>query len=486
MRKFVCLVLGSAVAVSALGLAACHKPSPSRCRYTIEAEYTAATRTLAAQMQVVVPNTSNVPLSELKFQLWANAYREGAKYAPVSELFSRAAYYGGKSYGETEIKGVSGVESFSVGGEDDNILTLRLRSPLEPGDSVSVGVDFDVELANINHRLGVAQNAVNLANFYPVLCFLADDGFREYVYSSNGDPFVNGLADYDVTLTVPQAYTLVSGFAADELADVNADDGKKTYHVLAEGVRDVAFSMGEGFQKITDKLGDIALSYYYIWDKTPEATLAVAKESLAYYAENFGAYAYPAYTVVETDFVYGGMEYPALSMISTSLQESEVPAVVAHETAHQWWYSMVGSNQFECAWQDEGLAEYSAALFFGAHPDYGVGYSDCVAASESSYRAYFSVYSQVHGEANTVMNRPLTAYAGDYEYRNIAYDKGVILFDRVREVVGEKKFMNALKRYAKTYTGAIATSDDLISCFTRAGANAAALFDSFLSGKCVI
>ena len=486
MRKFVCLVLGGAVLASALSLAACGGKPHGRSSYSILAEYTAETQTLSAVMTADVVNTSGVSLSELKFQLWANAYREAAQYKPVSELFSRAAYYDGESYGGTQIKGVSGAESFTVGGEDDNILIVKLASPLAAGKHTSVTVNFDVKLAKVNHRLGVTANTVNLASFYPVLCYLAEDGFKEYVYSPNGDPFVSEIANYDVTLTIPESYTLASGFAAEELADADADDGKKAYHVCAEGVRDIAFVLGEKLECITADAHGTEVAYYYYMDSAPEATLSTAVESLNFFSERFGDYDYPRYAVVETDFVYGGMEYPALSMIASGLHESETAQVVAHETAHQWWYAMVGSNQYEHAWQDEGLAEYSSALFFEAHPDYGISYTDFVSASESSYRAYFSVYSQLHGEANTAMNRALTDYAGDYEYRNVAYDKGVILFDRVREIAGERKFMSALRRYASECTGKIASPAELVDCFKSAGANVTALFDSFTEGKAVI
>ena len=487
MQKFISCALALFVLSTTLTVAACAPESKNdRGMYAINMEYCPETGKIVAEMTAEVANTSKVALEQLKFQLWANAYRADAKYKPVSETFESSAYYNGASYGEMKITGVSGAQSFEVCGEDENILSLALASPLEPGERASVQICFEVQLAEINHRLGITANTVNLGNFYPVLCHLASDGFHEYVYSSSGDPFVSEIADYDVTLTVPEKYVVASGYAAEELADANADDGKRAYHVSAEGVRDVAFVLGESMECITAEVQGIEIAYYYYGDTAPEETLAHAAESLAFFSESFGGYAYPRYTVVETDFVYGGMEYPALCMISSGLHESERPAVVVHETAHQWWYAMVGSNQFESAWQDEGLAEYSSALYFEKHPDYGISYHDFIEASERSYRAFFSVRSQVAGEVNTSMNRPLTSYSGDYEYRNIAYDKGVILFDRVRETIGERKLLRALKRYASEYSGKIALPSQLAGCFAGAGVNLAGLFESFTEGKAVI
>ena len=175
-----------------------------------------------------------------------------------------------------------------------------------------------------------------------------------------------------------------------------------------------------------------------------------------------------------------------LSMISADLRAEEVPLVVAHETAHQWWYAMVGSDQFCEAWQDEGLAEFSAALFLGKHPEYGMTYEDCVSASEASYRAFFSVWTQIAEGENTAMQRALTEFSGEYEYRNVVYDKGLILFDRLMETLGEKKTLSALREYARGYTGRIAPPEALIACFSSRGSYAEGVFSSFLGGTCVI
>ena len=385
-------------------------------------------------MTVTVPNSGENALEALKFELYPNAFREDAEFAPVSGIYKNAAYYAGMNYGGIAISSVENAAGFEINGEDKNILTVTLEEPLYPDEAVTLGIDFEVTIPAVNHRFGVGQHNVNLANFYPVLCARTESGFYECVYSSNGDPFVSECADYDVTLVIPEEYTAVWGGTG----EWTAANGKKTCHAVFENVRDVAFVLGKELRSVSADADGVSVEYWYFSDTSPDRTLKVATDSLSYFSRTFGKYEYPRYVVVQTDFPYGGMEYPALSMISSALKESEVPAVVAHETAHQWWYAMVGNNQFEAAWQDEGLAEYSSALFLGAYPEYGGSYEEFVRRSENSYRAYYSVSSQISGEADTSMTRPLTAYSGDYEYRNLAYDKGVILFDRVRAVTGDR------------------------------------------------
>ena len=144
--------------------------------YDIDAEYFPAEDLLRCEMTVNAVNRTENALTSLPFQLWANAYREGAKYAPVSELYAPAAYYEGESYGDITVKALTGA-AFTIGGEDENILYAALPEPLYPDESVSLTFSFEVKLAHVDHRLGVGEHNVNLANFYPILCAYRAGGF---------------------------------------------------------------------------------------------------------------------------------------------------------------------------------------------------------------------------------------------------------------------------------------------------------------------
>ncbi len=470
MKRLLCLCACSSVLVALLPACSCAS-ARGRSSYHIDAEYFPEERKLSARMETEIVNNTENAFSELKFRLFANAYREGAAHPPVSEVYRDAAYYNGESYGGIEVTSCEGGD-ISLSGEDEEFLTVALGEELYPDETARLVFTFEVTLAEANHRLGAGEHAVNLANFYPVLCPYGESGFLEHLYTPEGDPFVSECADYDVCLRVPDGYEVMG-----------AERGEDRYVLHAENVRDVAFVIGQGYSLAERDVGGVKVRYYFL--EGDETALDCAAESLAFFSEKFLSYPYPAYTVVQTDLPYGGMEYPALAMISLSLRPEEIPAVVAHETAHQWWYAAVGSDQYGEAWQDEGLAEYSVALLAEENGKFG-SYGELVAASERAYRAFFSVRSQVTGSADTRMSRPLTEYSGLYEYRSIAYDKGVILFDRIRSVAGKKRMMRALSRYAETYCGKMASKADLVSCFEEEGARVGELIASFTEGKCVI
>lgn len=481
MKKFIsCAVSIVLIFFSVVALASCGK-NHGESSYSLSLEFVPNESKLYGEMEVAFSNTTQNTIDELKFQLYPNAYREGAVYSPVSELYSSAAYYDGKSYGGIEIASVS-EGTYQIGGKDENILCVKLADTLYPDETTALTIKFEVTLPHVNHRLGIGARTVNLANFYPILCAYGENGFKELIYSDLGDPFVSECADYTVSLTVPSEYQIICGLEGDSVTQ----NGRTVFRGKANNVRDVAFILGKDLKHVTKKANGVEVEYWYVADDSPETALGAAAESLSYFSETFSAYAYPKYVVVQTDFPYGGMEYTALSLVSATLQKREIAPVIAHETAHQWWYAMVGSDQFDCAWQDEGLAEYSASLFLEQYPKYGDGYEAFIRRSESSYRAFFSVRSQMTGDVDTSMNRPLTAYTGEYEYRNLAYDKGVILFDRVRSVLGDKRFFAGLKAYCANYCGKIASGEQLVNCFTETGLNVEGLFASFIEGTCVI
>ena len=87
--------------------------------------------------------------------------------------------------------------------------------------------------------------------------------------------------------------------------------------------------------------------------------------ALLNYGKWFGPYPYDHITVVDPAFGSGagGMEYPTIFTCGTRLFNpfggGSPEGVTVHEAGHQFWYGLVGNNEFEFAWVDEGLNEFS-------------------------------------------------------------------------------------------------------------------------------
>lgn len=483
MKRIWSVLLAGLTAFLLCAFTGCKEERKSGVKYEITAKYEPTNDTLAGAVKVTFENREDTAFDCLKFQLYPNAYKKDALYKPVPKDFASNAYYAGESYGEIVVSSVSGVKNWEVAGEDENILCAELAEPLYTGDKAVLDIAFTLKLAKVNHRTGVTKRTVNFGNFFPVLCAVKNGAFSETVYYSDGDPFVSECFDATMSLTAPKEYVLATTGTVTEARTL---ESKTEHTVSATNVRDFAFILSDSYKTLETQSGGKKIAYYYYDDETPSDTLALAKEAFAYFEKSFGAYPYPVYTVAQTGFCYGGMEYPSLTFLSDSLGAEEKVRAVVHETAHQWWYATVGSDQIENAWQDEGLAEYSALCFFESAPKYGVSRETEVMNALKEYRSYYDVYGSVLGRADTKMHKHLKEFISTYEYTCIAYDKPVVMFDTLRKSVGDKKFFAGLKKYYSACKFKLATPEDLCGCFEKTGLDVSGFFESFIQGKAIL
>ncbi len=464
-------------------LTACENKAKVHTVYEITAEYVPETMTLTGTNKVTFENATDSALSVLKFQLYANAYRKDAKESPVLKSYLNAAYYQGESFGEMVISSVTGAKNWEILGDDENILYVYLQEELYPNESLVVDIGFLVKLARVNHRTGGTQHTVNLANAFPVLCGVEGDAFKETYYTAIGDPFYQDFADYTVSLTLPKEYAVA---ATGTLVQENVLESKRAYVFSAPCVRDFAAVCSAKFRLLQKDVGGNVVEYYYYADAQAEKTLDLIAEAFSFFEKTFGEYPYARYAVAQTGFCYGGMEYPCLSMISDELTgEAQVRAIV-HETAHQWWGVAVGSNQIDNAWQDEGVAEYSALAFFDTYEKYGVARDRAVQDALKEYRSYYDVYGSVLGRTDTKMTRALDGYVSEYEYKCLAFDKAVVMLDTLRKAVGDDAFFDGLREYYKHNLYKTARAEDFIAAFERVGLDVDGFFESFLQGKAIL
>lgn len=484
MKKIIGLLLATACMVCACVVgASCEKDEKQASRYEITVEYLPETSTLAGTTKFTFENVGHREISVLKFQLYPNAYRKDAIYRPISTAHEGVAYYQGESYGEMVISSVNGAKNWEVMGEDENVLYAYLERSLFPGDKVVLDIGFLLKLANVNHRTGITQNTVNLGNFFPILCGEKNGGFYEATYSQNGDPFLSSCAEFKVSLKAPKEYLVAS--TGDVILERTLES-KKEYVFTATDVRDFAMVLSNKYKVIEQTVDKTTLFYYYYQDETADKTLETATETFAYFSNVFGEYPYATYTIAQTGLCMAGQEYPRLSMLSSGLDTQDKSRAIAHEVAHQWWYGVVGSDQIENAWQDEGLAEYSAITFFENYEKYGVTRENAITDALKEYRSYYDVYGSVLGRTDTKMTRNLKDFINEYEYQCLAQDKAVVMLDALHKSVGEKKFFSSLKKYYAENKYKIATAEDFISAFEKTGLDVQGFFDSFLQGKAVL
>lgn len=412
-------------------------------KYEITAEYNADAGTIAAKQSVDYYNSTAASVDRLYFHLYPRAYEEDAQFKALDGI---------ASFGEMSVDGVWADRDFSyeIEGADEDILCVSFAEALDPTESVVIKMEYVLRLPVCDHRYGIGQNGtVNLGNFYPILA--AND--ETSPYCKWGDPFFSECASYDVSITVPADLSVV--MTGEESATAEGDRIK--YSSAVTGVRDFAAVIGK-FNKISAKVGETTVNFYCT-EQPGKQYLTCATDALATFQRMFGAYGHGDYDVVITGLQHGGMEYPCIVFVSDKLNEEMTKEAIIHETAHQWWYSGVGNDQFSHAWLDEGLAEFSTTLFYRENPAYGVSYDLRISDAASSYM----IYLDISMDKKLVMDRHLREFATETDYTFLTYVKGELMFEALHSLVGHDAFVKALKLYYLRNYGKIAAPEDLIA-----------------------
>ena len=488
MKKFICtatvLIL---VATCCVALVACQTNKLKEATrygddYTIVCSYDSEAHIISAEQTVKLVNRSENSFDAVKFHIYANQYRQDAQNPVVPNVYRTKAYPHGDSFGDISFDNVkvNGASvAFVVEGEDCDVLSVPVEGGLFPDKSVTIDMTYQVQLADVCHRLGYNDNTVNLGNWYPILCHVDNGNYTSSPYYNVGDPFVSETANYNVSLTLPQNYLVA---ATGDLQDATNNGETVTYTYKANAVRDFALVLSDKFTKISKTVDGIAVKYYYYADAEPENSLDTACGMVEYLNKNVGKYPYAQYSVAETEFCYGGMEYPNLAMITSG--SASYREAVAHETAHQWFYGIVGNDQIANAWMDEGLSEYLTYMYMDSTGEMPLSRS--MLACTKTYVTYVDVLTRFYEDVDRSM-RPINVYKNDNEYVVFTYVKGSLMFHTVYETVGAAKFWKSLQTYFDQAQFTVAPSSQLIECFAATcGDEAGAIFTNFVEGKEVI
>src|SRR6185503_18920989 len=172
--------------------------------------------------------------------------------------------------------------------------------------------------------------------------------------------------------TVPRGWTV--GATGTERDRRDEADGTTTHHYSEEDVHDFAWTTSPDFVERRarfehPRLPPVEIRLLLQKEHTGQASrhFEATRAALKYYGEWFGPYPYGHITIVDPAWQSGagGMEYPTLFTAGSRWLAPEgvttPEAVTVHEAGHQFWYGIVGNNEFEHAWMDEGFNTFSTA-----------------------------------------------------------------------------------------------------------------------------
>jgi hypothetical protein len=409
-----CFALAPAAAVAAFG--------ENRVDYAITARIDDPAKHLDGSLVVQWTNGSSVPARDLWFHLYLNAFANNRSTHMVEAKGALRGVDFKEGWGWQRVTSVrAGGEDLTASfryrqpddhdADDMTVASVELPKPVAPGETIDVEVRWESQLPRCRRRTGVKDDFILGAQWFPKLgVFQGERGWNCHQFHSSTE-FFSDYGTYDVVLDLPVRYAgKVFGSGRVEASEVNGDrvvtrifapshadrervdsTGKRLvvhdftwtadprYAVHAETFRvdewmsrfpgEVAFA-----QRAFGVEHDLGLRNVDVtvlihrerdaqWRRHYEATCA----ALFFYGLWFGGYPYEHVTLVDPAWGAGagGMEYPTLFTAGTQLftsSDMHTPeGVTVHECGHQFWYGLVGNNEFESSWMDEGFNTFTTS-----------------------------------------------------------------------------------------------------------------------------
>jgi hypothetical protein len=365
--------------------------SPRNANYSIDANLDVPRQSLTGREVITWRNVTPNPTSEMRFHLYWNAWRNTQstwlRERALADAPARRGW-GEHDWGWTNITavrllGLGSAPPIDLTGarryiapddgnlEDRTVMQVPLPAPVVPGQTVNVEIEWSARVPRPFSRTGAIGNYFFIAQWFPKIGVLEAGGWncRQFHYSTE---FFSDYGVYDVRMRVPSGW--VVGATGREQSRRDNGDGTTTHRYLEADVHDFAWTTSPDFLVREARFehprlpaSDMRLLLQPEHAGQADRYFEATRAALRYYGEWFGAYPYGHITIVDPAWQSGsgGMEYPTLFTGGTRwLAPSGVTqpeSVTIHEAGHQFWYGIVGNNEFDHAWLDEGLNSFSDA-----------------------------------------------------------------------------------------------------------------------------
>jgi len=451
----------------------------SHLSYDIEVTLDPEQHTLTGRQRIHFENVSRAPLPQLVFHLYLNAFRdrrsvfarEGgvrlrgrAPGRPGSIMVTRLTTAAGQDLAQP-----LALEPELVRG-DFTQLRVRLPEPLPPSAAIDLVLEWRAELPQLVARAGYAGEFHMLGQWFPKLAKLAPDGsFVSFPYHGFGE-FYADFADYQLTLEVPERFAIASsGVRLEE----RVQNGRRVERYAARRVHDVAWAAYPYFEARTEQVGATTVRLYA--PRGYGAALArqarVLTAALPYFEARYGAYPYPALTVIippREGYAASGMEYPTLFTsegpwwaLPSWLPDPRHEVVSIHELAHQWFSGLIANNEVAHPVLDEGLTQWACLDFLRDY--YG---RPQFLSARLPFGPFDVLRAAFAARSSTVPSSLLPA--DRYNARTLAsavYARPAVVLEQLADRRGRPQLTAALSRYARAQRFRHPAPSDLWNAF---------------------
>lgn len=384
--------------------------------YTIEADITPATSSLAAKTTV--------------------------RFTPLDDGVTSASFELNNALNVSRVVDAAGKQIPASRTQQDFSVRLTFDPPLPKGQPQTVTFYYDGKLSGQEES---PVYGVKFAAIHPDFGFL--------LYPARWFPVSGYTTDRfgaDIKVTVPMGYSVLgSGFDThQQTGDKNLAEFKMDKHSFPGSIAVVKD------QPVKVQESGVNTTLYF---HGPEAGMAQAYgeevgKQMVYFTGLYGIPPYANLTVVETeDGAPGGYAAPGMIFLSPrSIGKTVNARLVANEISRQWWEEMLSPTTRNHLWLENGLATYSELLW--------VEHSAGAGALETALQNEMVA-------ALTVDNVPIeqSARMEDYspELWALTGSKGAAVFSMLRNTIGDEKFFKLLKDFAQDNVWKSVSTDTL-------------------------
>lgn len=480
-------------------------------RYQIEAELDTTAEKLNGKMKIFYQNNSPDTLRKIFLQVPSNAFMDEENTA-VKEmerlrrmnLSSKQGWNYKLTIQSLQFLSIGKRTSFPLQAYDfsDTILELRLPFALLPGDTLSLGLDFQSDFVKPGKIRKKARIPSDFVLWFPRLTVYDEEGWHAepFHFMMEASDVYSEFAEMDVTLTVPGNFIVVG---SGEIVEgdpgwqaVTADtsltrkalkawiDSTRTHlyrAALKKGPRRVRFHA----EKVNnfDWSASRKFIHFQYDDKIPvhvfyrsqgdlswlKTLLDRFKGVFAYLQDYFGPYPYPFLNLVEASG-----QSMADPMFALLLDEDYF--ALSYELSSIYFPGMVASNGVRESWLAKGLQVYMGKSY--SEKMYGKKGYDVKDAQEDmnwlqkqyplpSLDELFRNFSRLYMESgqNEPISKEIHKYNDPISALFNVYLKSDIFYEMLRFVVGDSVFKASTREVVQRYAFHHIKEKDLMAVF---------------------
>ncbi len=461
--------------------------------YDVEVELDAGEHTLDGRETIRWTNRSRVPVDDLCFHLYLNGFRNSAS-SWLRGAREQVATLAPDGWGWTDLvrleaDGVDVLDGLAFEAPDDGntedrtVARVPLPRPVAPGETIEVRAGWVAQLPRVVARTGYRRDFHLVAQWFPKLAVLEDDGTWNCHQFHRSSEFFADYGDYDVTLSVPEGYVVG---ATGRRVSQHESGGTATYRYVQQGVHDFAWTAWPGFVERTGTFRHSGLPEVEVRLLLRRETArfaaryrAALEHSLRLFGTWYGPYPYATLTMVDPPWgagEAGGMEYPTFittgTRVLSPLGTQDPEGVTVHEFGHQFFYGLLASDEMQEPWLDEGINTYASARVM--QRAYG--------PEAWAFRAWgvplvFPGIPRQHplDTSARYFRRPDTdpvvrttwGYLDHGSFRFMTYSKTALALAQLERIVGREAMERAMRRYATEWRFRHPRTGDFVSSLSR-------------------